>query len=100
MPLKSDKINNTSLKSRLASFSDRWYPPATLRIATVEVAEAIPAREPGRIVWLSDFVCFRVQPLNNLHTFRKSVHVVPRNERHDAADYVIGLRLFHEAENA
>ena len=92
-------LDPTSLRSRLACFSDRWYPPQTVRVATVEVTEALPSHVPGQVIWLSDFVCFRVQPFNNLHTFRKSVRVVPRNERHDAADYVIGLRLFHEGEN-
>lgn len=88
------------LRSRrfIASFFSPKQPP-TVRIVMVEVAEAVAAKTQGRVAWLSDFVCFRLYPITHPNVFRKSVHVVPRSERHDLADYVIGLRLFHDNEN-
>lgn len=83
----------------VASFWGPQVQPPTTRIVMVEVAEAVQGKSVGNIAWLSDFVCFRLFPITHPHVFRKHVHVVPRSERHDLADYVIGVRLFHEEEN-
>lgn len=89
-----------SLRDKLiaAIWSQRSFQPPTVRICMVEVAEAEQAG-PGKLRWLSDFVCFRLYPTLKPHVFRKSIHVVPRDSKHDVADYAIGLRLFHEGEN-
>lgn len=71
----------------------------TVRLCMLEVVEAIAGRVAGQVVELTDYVHFQLYPTIAPKSFLKTINVVPRRPICDVADYAIGLRLFHEAEN-